>query len=59
MDKIVAARMEKELAGQELGGWLLAECIGCGKSALVFRASRRGQEAAVKVFDRELGGEVR
>jgi serine/threonine protein kinase len=54
MDKVVAARMEKELTGHELGGWMLAECVGFGKSALVFRGSRGGQEAAVKVFDREL-----
>jgi eukaryotic-like serine/threonine-protein kinase len=46
--------MEKELSGEELGGWRLAECVGYGKSALVFRASKLGVTAAVKVFDREL-----
>lgn len=54
MDQVVAARMEKELTGSELGGWRLAECIGHGKSALVFRASKGVQVGAVKVFDREL-----
>lgn len=54
VDKVVAARMEKELAGHEINGWKLAECIGHGKSALVFRASRGAQQGAVKVFDREL-----
>lgn len=46
--------MQKELEGQEVGGWTLAECIGHGKSALVFRARRAGQDGAVKIFDREL-----
>jgi eukaryotic-like serine/threonine-protein kinase len=54
VDKVVAARMEKELTGEELGGWKLAECIGHGKSALVFRASKGSLKGAVKVFDREL-----
>lgn len=46
--------MEKELTGKDLGGWTLAECIGFGKSALVFRATRAGVAGAAKVFDREL-----
>jgi serine/threonine protein kinase len=46
--------MAKELTGEHLGGWKLAECIGNGKSALVFRASKGSQAGAVKVFDREL-----
>ncbi len=46
--------MEKELTGEELGGWKLAEWIGHGKSALVFRASKGSLPGAVKVFDREL-----
>jgi serine/threonine-protein kinase len=46
--------MEKELAGQEVGGWRLVKCIGFGKSALVFEATRGSQVGAVKVFDREL-----
>jgi len=54
VDKVVAARMEKELTGRQLGGWMLGECIGHGKSALVFRASKGPVLGAVKVFDREL-----
>jgi serine/threonine protein kinase len=54
VDKIVAVRMERELTGKDLGGWTLAECIGFGKSALVFRAAKDGVVGAVKVFDREL-----
>ena len=54
VDKVVAALMEKELTGRDLGGWQLAECIGYGKSALVFRALKGTQSGAVKVFDREL-----
>lgn len=46
--------MERDLTGQTLGGWLLAECIGYGKSALVFRASNGDQAGAVKIFDRDL-----
>lgn len=46
--------MEQELTGSELNGWKLAECIGHGKSALVFRAFKEGTVGAVKVLDREL-----
>ena len=46
--------MEKELTGEGLGGWKLAECIGHGKSALVFRASKGSLPGAVKVFNCEL-----
>ncbi|HKO50385.1 MAG TPA: protein kinase, partial [Polyangiaceae bacterium] len=54
MDTVIAARMEKELSGKVVGGWTLAECIGYGKSALVFRASREATLGAIKIFDREL-----
>ncbi|MCU1278388.1 MAG: serine/threonine protein kinase [bacterium] len=54
MDKVVAARMEKELTGKAVGGWLLDRYLGAGKSALVFHATKDGHEGAVKVFDREM-----
>ena len=54
MDSIIAARMSQELAGKELGGWVIHEQLGRGKSAVVFRATKGGREGAVKVFDREL-----
>lgn len=54
MDRVVAARMTGELVGQELAGWRIEECVGHGKSALVFRATKGDQTAAVKVFDREM-----
>jgi eukaryotic-like serine/threonine-protein kinase len=54
VDKVVAARMEQELTGRSVAGWTLAECIGNGKSALVFRAKQADRLAAVKIFDRDL-----
>lgn len=46
--------MEAELKGQEVAGWRLERRVGHGKSALVFRATRGDEVAAVKIFDREL-----
>ena len=54
MDKNIAARMEADLTGKVLGGWTIGPRLGQGKSAVVFHASRGGDEGAVKVFDREL-----
>ena len=54
MDKITAARMETELQGKIIAGWSLGPCIGHGKSALVFQATRDEEKAAVKIFDREM-----
>jgi serine/threonine protein kinase len=54
MDQIVANRIAKELIGQEVGGWQIISTLNSGKSAVVFKASRLGESAAVKIFDPEM-----
>lgn len=54
MDQVLAARMSREIVGSDVGGWRAVEYRGAGKSALVLRAHRGGQEAALKVFDPDL-----
>jgi eukaryotic-like serine/threonine-protein kinase len=54
MDKVLAARMASEIIGSEVGGWHAIELLGSGKSALVLRAEKDGQSAALKVFDPDL-----
>src|SRR5215469_16934430 len=54
MDNVVAKRIEKELLGQEVGGWKIVSRINAGKSAVVFKASRENEVAAVKIFDPEI-----
>lgn len=54
LDPARAEVMTKELTGQSIGGWTVGDKVGAGKSAVVFRATRGGDEAALKVFDREL-----
>jgi hypothetical protein len=54
MDPIVAKRMEGELVGKLVGSWKPDRLLGNGKSAVVFHATRDGQEAALKVFDPDL-----
>ena len=54
MDNVLAARMSADLVGKEVGGWKAVEFLGAGKSALVLKAERDGNEAALKVFDPDL-----
>jgi serine/threonine-protein kinase RIO1 len=54
MDSVIAKRMEKELLGHEVGGWTIVGHINSGRSAVVFRAKREGETAAIKIFDPEL-----
>jgi len=54
MDNILAARMADEIVGSEVGGWRARRLLGVGKSALVLRGEKSGQEAALKVFDPDL-----
>jgi eukaryotic-like serine/threonine-protein kinase len=54
MDRVRAKRMAEELRGKRVGGWTVLEFINHGKAALVFRASREREEAALKIFDPEL-----
>jgi serine/threonine protein kinase len=54
MDSAIAARMRDEIVGSEVGGWRATEFLGAGKSALVLKAEKAGQIAALKVFDPDL-----
>jgi serine/threonine protein kinase len=54
MDKTRAKRFAKELEGQSCCGWVLQDYINCGKSAIVLRARKGEQVAAIKIFDPEL-----
>jgi len=54
MDEVVADRMSKQLVGTPVGEWMLEKCLGNGKSAVVFRARKGDQVAALKVFDPDL-----
>lgn len=54
MDQVRANQMMQELAGTGCSGWKVLELIGNGKSALVCKAVRGEQVAALKVFDPEL-----
>lgn len=54
MDKVRARRFEKELVGQSVAGWTVQEYINFGKSAVVFKAQKGGQFAAIKFFDPEI-----
>lgn len=46
--------MASELAGTEVGGWIVGDLLGNGGSALVLRARKGDQEAAVKIIDPDL-----
>jgi len=46
--------MTSALLGTTIGGWLIEKYINHGKSAVVFLASKGAQNAALKVFDREI-----
>ena len=54
MDKVKALELEAALKGREVGGYVIEEYLNHGKSAAVFRASKEGAPAAVKIFDNEL-----
>lgn len=55
LDSAQARQFSKQLlASGELDGWKLKASIGAGKSAVVFKALRDGQRAALKVFHPEL-----
>jgi serine/threonine protein kinase len=54
MDPARAKRFAKELIGETVSGWSILECINWGKSAVVFKAQKDTQLAAVKFFDPEL-----
>jgi serine/threonine protein kinase len=54
VDKVRAARFEKELVGKHVGGWSIRSLINNGASAVVFEAERDLNVAALKIFDPEL-----
>jgi serine/threonine protein kinase len=54
MDSVIAKRIETELLGREVSGWKIVARINSGKSAVVFKAVRDTETAALKVFDPEM-----
>jgi serine/threonine protein kinase len=54
MDSIVAKRIEKDVLGGEVGGWKISTLVNAGKSAVVFKAERGNEIAAVKILDPEI-----
>jgi serine/threonine protein kinase len=54
VDSFSEKRVVESLLGKTVGGWQVKERLGAGKSAVVFSASRDGQDAALKIFDPEL-----
>jgi len=54
MDDFRAKRIAKELKGKKIGNWVIVDYLNNGKSAVVLKASRKGEEAAIKVFDPDL-----
>jgi serine/threonine protein kinase len=47
-------RFARDLIGRRVSGWMIKEVINSGKSAVVFLGQKKGQLAAVKVFDPDL-----
>jgi len=54
MDSVIAKRIAKELVGHEVSDWQIIAQVNIGKSAIVFKASRQNEIAAVKIFDPEM-----
>ena len=47
-------RLIEEWLGLSINGWVVESYINSGKSALVFRGSKDGITAAIKIFDPEI-----
>ena len=54
MDQFRAKRIADDLQGKEVGGWVVLDYINYGKSSLVVKATRKGEDAALKIFDPDL-----
>ena len=54
MESARVKRLVSEWSGKALNGWTVGEYINCGKSALVFKATKGAIDAAVKIFDPEI-----
>ncbi len=47
-------RLISEWLGKNLNGWIISDYVNAGKSALVFKGTRDGVVAAIKVFDPDI-----
>lgn len=54
MDRARAARLERELAGKDVGSWTIERLINNGGTAAVFVGTNGVAQVAVKIFDPEL-----
>lgn len=54
MDRSKALEILERLSGKPFAGWKIQSFIDNGKSAAVFRATRDGETAAIKIFDTDL-----
>ena len=54
MDKFRAKRIAEELKGKCVGGWKIIEYVNNGKSAVILKATRNEETAALKIFDPDL-----
>jgi serine/threonine protein kinase len=54
MDKVKASAWEADLKGKQVHDCLVEALIDYGKSAAVFKATRRGDVVALKIFDDEI-----
>ena len=54
MDRTKSLQLEQEIKGTELNGYKVVKLINNGKSAAVFKATKNGNDFALKVFDNEL-----
>jgi serine/threonine protein kinase len=54
MDRVRAIRIATELNGKAIAGWVIAELVDYGKSALVLAASKGDQTCILKLFDPEI-----
>ena len=54
MDRYRAERIAKELKGKQVGNWTVHEYINNGKSAVLLKATKNEDVAALKLFDPDL-----
>ena len=54
MDMVRAKGIAQELLGRSVGGWSVGDYVGNGASAVVVKAERAGQLAALKLIDPEM-----
>ncbi len=54
MDQQTAKKNAIKLQGKKIGGWEVGAYVNSGKSAFVCQASRGGEEAAIKIFGKDV-----